>query len=450
MTSIAVPSVLRRSGSRLRGLKDFAGRRPGLARNLAITAGIILLGIIAALVIISQEQLIFPWQKTQSYYAVFSDASGVVSGQHQEVRVAGVHVGQIGSATVTPGGSARVQMQITDTHVKLYQNAHALLQAKTPLNEMYIALTPGTPDAPQLKPGGTIPQAQTQSPVEIDQILQHLGPSFQNAQEILLSEQNIALTNASAYLPNDLSALNGTVQSLQPVASALATRQSEIKELITDLDVMNRAIGGNDVRLASLLNTAQTTLTTLANNNAALQQTLADLPGTNAALSSAMGKTQTLATQINPFLDNLRAADGILPIALNHLTDTLNQLKPVVDTLGPLITDGTPVVANARQLLTNANPALADTSQITPLLNPITAYLGYDAKYLNGFLFNTASLGALAERANGGSGPYENITRSLISSGTNGLPQNPGVPLNALCGNAAGKAIGTTIGLPCP
>ncbi|MGH9059495.1 MAG: MlaD family protein, partial [Acidimicrobiales bacterium] len=428
MTTAAAPTTGARAGrGRLGRLKDLAGSRPGLAKNLAVTAGIIVIGFIAALTIISQEQLIFPWQHSSSYYAVFSDAAGVVSGQHQEVRVAGVHVGQIGSATVTKAGSAQVQMQITDSHVKLYRNAHALLQAKTPLNEMYVALSPGTPDAPLLKPGGTIPQAQTQSPVEIDQILQHFGPSFQNAQRVLLSEDNIALTNASNYLPADFASLASTESALQPVATALATRQDKIKLLITDLDQINRAIGGNDVRLASLLNSAQTTLTTLANNNAALQRTLAELPKTNQALASSLGKTETLATQINPFLDNVRAASGVLPGALHQLTDTLNQLKPVVDTLGPLVTDGTPVVANANQLLGYSNPSLGDLTRITPLLNPITAYLGYDAKYLNGFLFNTASLGSLAERAGGGgpSGvhPYENITRSLLSSGyTNAAP----------------------------
>ncbi len=413
-------SIHRREGKagRLSGVRTWLGSRPGLGRNVAITLTLFVVGILVAGFIISQEQLILPWQHPRTIYAVFSDASAIAPGQHQEVRVAGVHVGQIGNATVTKAGDAKVSMEITDSSLKVYANASALLQAKTPLNEMYIALSPGTPAAPLLASGQTIPVAQTQSPVEIDQILQHLGPNQQNAQRILLSETNIALDNASQSIPADLASASNGLSSLQPVAAALATRQNEIKLLITDLNQIARAIGGNDVRLASLITHAQTTLTTLADNNSSLQQTLAALPGTTDAVGNSLSKVQSLSAQLNPFLDNLRAADGVLPGALSKLTGTLDQLKPVVDQLGPVIATGTPVVAATKALLVDANPALANLTQITPLLNPITAYLGYDAPWLQGFFFHTASLGSLTVNTPNG---RQQVVRAVVGSGSGSL-----------------------------
>ena len=107
----------------------------------------IVLGLTIFAVFVSQEDIIFPWQHKVAYYAVFNDASAVAPGQHQEIRVAGVHVGDIGTATLGTGGKAKLQFLITDKTIKLYKNATAVLQAKTPLNEMYVEVNPGTPGA---------------------------------------------------------------------------------------------------------------------------------------------------------------------------------------------------------------------------------------------------------------------------------------------------------------
>lgn len=429
MSAVTLPR--RRSGGRLRGVRAWLGSRPGLGRNVVIIAAAIVVGLLAAVTIVSQESLIFPWQSSTTYYAVFSDAAAVAPGQHQEVRVAGVHVGQISSASVTPGGQARIGLQISDTSLKVYANATALLQAKTPLNEMYVALDPGTPAAPPLRDGQTIPVEQTQSPVEIDQILSHLGPNQQNAQRILLSETNIALRAAAPSITSDLSSLDAQLGSLQPVSRALATRQADIRALVTDLDQIAAAIGGNDSRLASLLGTAQTTLQTLSSNDSSLRQTLADLPGTTDALGTSLAKVQALSGQLNPFLDNLRAADATLPSALGTLTTTVDQLKPAVDALGPVIDVGTPVVDHTKALLVDANPALSDLTQITPLLNPITAYLAYDTPWLQGFFFHTASLGSLTINTPNG---RQQVIRALVGQGTDSLQSTiAGTPLAAAC-----------------
>jgi phospholipid/cholesterol/gamma-HCH transport system substrate-binding protein len=412
---------LRRSGNRthggpLRGLRQYLGSRPGLGRNFLVILAVMILGVAAAGIVLSHEDLIFPWQHEVTYYADFSDASAIAPGQHQEVKVAGVHVGQIGSASVTANGEAKVALELTDSSIHLYSNATATLQAKTPLNEMYVELDPGTPSGRVLKHGATIPVARTQSPVEVDQILQHLGPSTQNAMRVLLSETNVAMSNSSAYLPKDLQNLNLTAQQLTPLNDALATRQKEIATLVSDLDHIGTAIGGNDARLTSVINSAQTTLTVLANNNTALQQTLAALPGTTSAIGSSLSKVQTLTGQLNPALDNLRAADATLPTAISKLNSTITTLKPTVDDLGPVIADGRPLVANLKSLLDTTNPALASVEQVSPLLNPITAYLSYDMPWLNGFFFHTASIGSV-EQYNPTTKSYLPVARGLVGTG---------------------------------
>jgi phospholipid/cholesterol/gamma-HCH transport system substrate-binding protein len=434
VSTISLP--LRRSGRRthggpLRGLREYLGSRPGLGRNFMVIVAVIVLGVAVGGVVLSHEDLIFPWQHEVTYYADFSDASAIAPGQHQEVKVAGVHVGQIGSASVTSNGQAKVAMELTDTSIQIYGNATATLQAKTPLNEMYIELDPGTPAASLLRHGAVIPVSRTQSPVEVDQILQHLGPTTQNALRVLLSETNVAMSNSSAYLPKDLQNLNLTAQQLTPLNDALATRQKEIATLVSDLDHIGTAIGGNDARLTSVIDSAQTTLTVLADNNSALRQTLAALPGTTSAIGTSLAKVQALTGQLNPALDNLRAADATLPTALSKLNSTITTLKPTVDDLGPVVADGRPLVANLKSLLDTTNPALASVEEVSPLLNPITAYLSYDMPWLNGFFFHTASIGSV-EQYNPTTKSYLPVARGLVGTGPSGLT---GVtnPNDALC-----------------
>lgn len=395
-------------------VRDAATRRPGFLRNIVVLIVTMVVGVTIFAIFVGQQDLILPWQHQESYFANFGDASAISPGQHQEIRVAGVHVGDIGKASVTPGGQAHVQFQITDAKLKVYQNATALLQAKTPLNEMYIELSPGTPAAPPLKQGGTIPLAQTQSPIEVDQILQHLGPNVQAGTRVLLEETNAALVNASDYLPNDLAATDSTVTNLQPLAQALSTREAKIRTLISDLTQIASVAGGNQGRLAQILNSAETTLTTLARNDGGLSQTLQDLPGTTQTLGSALPKVQALAGQVNPLLDHIRGSANILPQALGQLNGTLKNLDPVLSALRPVITDGNPLVSNLRGYLVSANPSLGKLDQIGTDLPKLASYVAYDMPWLNGFFFNTNSLTSTENQG-------KPQVRSLVVAGGNSL-----------------------------
>lgn len=412
-------------------LREFVTRRPGFLRNIIVLLVTAVLGLTILAIFVAQEDIILPWQNKTTYFADFSDASSIAPGQHQEIRVAGVHVGDIGTGSISNGGKAHVQLLITSKHVTIYQNAHALLQAKTPLNEMYIELNPGSPSAPVLKPGGTIPLAQTNSPIEVDQILQHLGPNFQTGARVVLEQTNAALVDASDYLPSDLSSLNGTMTSLQPVAAAVATRQAELRTLISDLTRIAQVAGGNQGRLASILNTADSTLRTLQANDGALSQTLSDLPGTTQALGTALPKVEGLAGQLNPLLDHVRASSTILPNALDHLNTTLKNLDPLLNVLRPVIADGNPLVSDTRNYLVSANPSLGVLDQIGPDLKPLTSYVAYDMPWLNGFFFNTNSLTSVQTGNN-------TQVRSLVVLGG-----GSGTGLCSDLANSIGKLTGT-------
>ena len=85
----------------------------GLGRDLAVVAGLVALASVVGGVILSHQRVSFPWQQKVSYRADFEEAPGVAPGQGQEVRIAGVPVGEITKAdNITRDGHARLTLSL--------------------------------------------------------------------------------------------------------------------------------------------------------------------------------------------------------------------------------------------------------------------------------------------------------------------------------------------------
>src|ERR687896_131229 len=89
------------------------------------------------------------------------------------VRIAVVNVGEVSKVEpIGDRGAARVTMKIKDEGLPIHEDAELKIRPRIFLEgNFFIDLRPGTPTAPKLKDGGTIPIQQTATPVQFDQIL---------------------------------------------------------------------------------------------------------------------------------------------------------------------------------------------------------------------------------------------------------------------------------------
>ena len=84
------------------------------------------------------------------------------------VRIAGVDVGQVTSVRRLPGSTqaAVVTMDIDSGGLPIHANATASIRTRIFLEgNFYVDLQPGSPNAPILNSGGTLPAANTSGPV---------------------------------------------------------------------------------------------------------------------------------------------------------------------------------------------------------------------------------------------------------------------------------------------
>lgn len=379
-------------------------RTPKLGRDPLTLIATALTGLLLTGFLLVHERAHWPWQHKFVFHAQFVSAPAVSPGHGQEVRIAGVPVGEIQKASVSPAGKADLTLRI-DAEYPVYKDAHLVLRPKSPLDEMYVELDPGTAAAGALAPSGTVSATQTAAPVQADAVMQNLDGPTRAAITTLMEQSDAALASMPTALAPGLDSTNATLTDLKKVADALNTRRAALATLVSDLGVVSQAVGHADARIASLVTAAQATLNALDAKNFQLNASLAQLPGFVDTLHITTQKVSTLAAQLTPTLGDIDAATSTLPRSLTDLRSTLDQLADLSKTAGPLVVEARPVVSNLRPLLTDSNASLVSlrpfTRQLDSVTNQIVTRLDnqHDGTlgYLKDFLYQTTSVGSLSD-----------------------------------------------------
>ena len=412
--------------ARFRRVLERVRTEPGLKRNVLVLVVLIALAGVSGGVILTNQRVNLPWDDKFRFYATFAASPGVSPNHGQEVRIAGVPAGEIASVDVDDHGKARLELAV-DPKYKIHDNATVVLRPKSPLNEMYVELNPGTAQSPQLAAGGVLPLSASQRPVQIDEVLGHLDDNSRAALTTLLQESDVALAAAPQHLPEGVNAADAVVRKLQPVLTALDARRDNIQKLVTSLRQVSQAVGDDGGRLSALADSLQTTLATLGQKHTSLDNALGQLPDLTGQLKQAMDAVQSLSGQLDPTLDNLKNASGTLPDSLEKVTSTVDRLSGTVDRLQPVVDKAAPVVADLRPYVHDLNVALPDLRATTSRLDPVTSALVKYLPDLGAFVVNTHSMTSMAD-ANGG------ILRGMLEITPTTLPLDLGKTLPSLTG----------------
>lgn len=106
------PLTPRTRGRRWRRAWERVQSEPGLKRNVAVVVGLLVLATAVGGVVLGNQRFTPPWDDRQIINATFEGTPGISPGHGQEVRIAGVPVGEIRGVEVDDDGHARVEMAI--------------------------------------------------------------------------------------------------------------------------------------------------------------------------------------------------------------------------------------------------------------------------------------------------------------------------------------------------
>lgn len=342
------------------------GRRGGRRERFsAFQVGLIALVVLAIGAFLAFTKDV-PFTKPFELKAVFENAPPI--SKNQVVRIAGVDVGKVSG--VEPAGqdspAVVVTMKLEQDALPIHEDAEVKVRPRIFFEgNNFMDLRPGTPDAPDVDDGFTIPASQTAAPVQIDQVLGTLQTNTRaDLQKLLQGYGNAingqplpgedddqdpdvrgktageALNESLDYSADALrggaivnQALLGTetddlarlIGSQQKVFSALASRETQLKDLVSNFNTTVGALATESVNLgdtiAELPQVLEAARPALDNLNAAFPPTRAF------ALEIIPGVRETPAT-IDAGFPWLRQARALL--GPDELQGLVNELRPAV------------------------------------------------------------------------------------------------------------------------
>jgi len=289
------------------------------------------------------------------------------------VRIAGVEVGKVTSIKRVGGTSTAAVVTMTVASNGLPIHADATIDVRPRLfleGNFYVDLHPGTPSAPTLSSGQTLPAANTTGPVQLDRVLSALDSNARANLQTLVRGFGGALnvaptaTEDASQDPSQrgLTAGQSLNRSLKYAAGAfkasaivnqalLGERPHDLSGVVTGTQRLFGALASQSGRLSDLVDTLNATVSALANRQGDLEQTIALLPGTLRATNDALGPLQASFAPTRQFA--------------GELTPSIKQLGPTIDAGLPWLSQSIALFSpqELRGLLASLTPAVQGTSK---------------------------------------------------------------------------------------
>ena len=313
--------------------RDNKNERPTVLRKDRTGANPITVGLIAIVVIGLIVYFGFtknnPFSQPFQFKAVFSSANSI--RLISPVRIAGVNVGKVVKVEGQDGtNNAVVTMEMQDQGLPIHKDAELKIRPRIFLEgNFFVDLKPGTPQAPTISDGETIPAGQTAIPVQLDQVLTSLQQDTRKNLQVLLIELGAGLTamptaaedaqqppltkgkSAAEALNNALIYSEPALKNSALVNQALqGVNPDDLPNLVRGLAATSTKLVGSESQLGSLVDNLNTTMGAIASEQSAVRQSVALLGPTVKHAYASLGS-------LNAALPSLaQHADRLLGLAL--------------------------------------------------------------------------------------------------------------------------------------
>ena len=307
-----------------------------------------------------------PFVPTRELKVDFANGNELVKGN--EVREGGFRIGIVSSMKPVqlPGGAvgAEATLKLDRSAGAFPMDSVATIRPKSALGLEYLELHRGQ-SFRVLPDGATLPISQTVQPVELDQVFNTFDQPTRVAARTDLLEFGNAFVGRGGDLNATIQRLPDTFKYLTPVATNLASPQTDLENFFKQLDITAGTIAPVSPTFAHLFTTMANTFAAIDRDPAALQATISKSPPTEQV------GTASLRAQIPFLLDTAELGRQLTPatIALRQTLPTLNSALVI----GTRVTRRTPVLYSNLQQAMDALKNLAQSPTTNAALRGLTA-----------------------------------------------------------------------------
>jgi phospholipid/cholesterol/gamma-HCH transport system substrate-binding protein len=241
----------------------------------------------------------YTFKDTNGYKAVFTDAVNLVHGD--EVRLAGVRVGSIGSVELVNGRQALVSFSV-EKNIPLTTTTRAVIRYRNLIGQRYLAIVDGPSDGRPLAAGSTIPLARTRPALDLNALFDGFRPLLTALSPADVNQLSFELIRV---LQGEGSTVNTLFDQVGSLTSTLADHDRLIGALIGDLNGMLGPLDRRDQQVGTLVNNMQRLVSGLSADRNAIGDSLV-------GIDSLTGETAGLLDRARPALKTDVAALGEL------------------------------------------------------------------------------------------------------------------------------------------
>ncbi len=410
-------------------------------------------------------------------------ATAVNIAPKSPVRIAGVNVGQV-TGIQRDGNTGVVNMEISKSGLPIHRDATAKIRARLLLEgNWFIDLQPGTPSAPTVSSGYTIPSTQTSDPVQLDQVLDALNTDTRANLQTFLIEFGKALTakptaaqnaeqNAAVRGLNMAQALNKTYRdsprALEGGAivnqALVGVEEHDLSHLEAGLESFTAKLNVHEQVLGEWVSSFNTFAGILASQSSPLARAVAELPGTLSTAGRAFANLKAASPTIRRFSQELVPGVQQTPSTIQAAYPWIEQVQASTasNELGGVAKGLREAAPSVAQLIVPQSAFIKQTDLFAKCLTNVIFPAGYtklqDGSSTSGeeayreFWYSLVGAAGFSQNFDG-NGPFD---RFMINTGSDTLVSAPasvvGSPLSGkklqLLAHTSQPPLGTSPAFP--
>ncbi|TMK75916.1 MAG: MCE family protein, partial [Actinobacteria bacterium] len=273
-------------------------------------AAVVALGVAAVAVAL----LLLRGGSTYEITAEFQNASQLVKGS--QVVVAGVPTGSVKSIALGDHGQALVTFSVSDPYAPLREGTTATIRSYSlsgiANRQVQLNLPPADKAGAELPSGATLPESQTVSEVDLDQLFNTLNAKTVENFKHVIQGFELSYEGVSQQANTGYKYLNPFLSTSRQVFGELTRDTPALERLIVDTSHLSGALAARSSDITGLIHNSDLMMGAIARQSDSLKQALVRFPG--------------FMRQANTTFVNLRAT-------LDDLTPLVNASKPVAEKL---------------------------------------------------------------------------------------------------------------------
>lgn len=259
-------------------------------------------------------------------------ASQLVKGNL--VKVGGVPVGKVSAIGLTDDGRARLKLSLRDKELTpLHAGTTALIRSTSlaGIANRYVAIFPGPNNAPKIPDGGQIPAEDATAEVDLDAVLNTLGPSAQrDLHELVQAGSGMISPRAERQANEGLKALNPALSQSAATAREIIRDEPAFERFILESANVVSTVASRPGDLDHVVGNVAGALDALAARSADLDRSLVKLPDTLRAANTTLVNVRATLADLRPAIQDAKPAAPLLSALLERLSPVARQAIPIV------------------------------------------------------------------------------------------------------------------------